>query len=194
MQRYLSFPGGSVVKNLPANAGDTREVGSIPDQEDPLEWKMATHSSILACRVPWTEESGGLQDMGFQRVGHDWVSWARMHKLFCTRSWNTWKSAIYNLGDWSNYLSLSIFLPLWNEHNSHSVLVPALGRCNSHPVHYEVYITAQKPARHWESAKQSPLHILQRVCSCHWSTGLWSCAEPLHRAALSDKASSATGL
>ena len=40
-------------------------------QEDPLEKEMATHSSILAWKIPWTEESGGLQSMGSQRVGHD---------------------------------------------------------------------------------------------------------------------------
>ena len=40
-------------------------------QEDPLEEGMATHSSILAWRIPWTEEPGGLQSMGLQRVGHD---------------------------------------------------------------------------------------------------------------------------
>ena len=39
--------------------------------EDPLEEEMATHSSILAWRIPWTEEPGGLQSMGSQRVGHD---------------------------------------------------------------------------------------------------------------------------
>ena len=40
-------------------------------QEDPLEKEMATHSSILAWRITWTEEPGGLQSMGSQRVGHD---------------------------------------------------------------------------------------------------------------------------
>ena len=40
-------------------------------EEDPLEKEMATHSSILAWRIPWTEEPGGLQSMGSQRVGHD---------------------------------------------------------------------------------------------------------------------------
>ena len=40
-------------------------------QEDPLEKDMATHSSILAWKIPWTEEPGGLQSMGLQRVGHD---------------------------------------------------------------------------------------------------------------------------
>ena len=39
--------------------------------EDPLEKSMATHSSILACRIPWTEVPGRLQSMGLQRVGHD---------------------------------------------------------------------------------------------------------------------------
>ena len=43
-------------------------------QEDPLEKEMATHSSILAWRIPWTEEPGGLQSMGLQRDGHDLVS------------------------------------------------------------------------------------------------------------------------
>ena len=40
-------------------------------QKDPLEEGMATHSSVLAWRIPWTEEPGGLQSMGLQRVGHD---------------------------------------------------------------------------------------------------------------------------
>ena len=42
--------------------------------EDPLEKEMATHSTILAWRIPWTEEPGGLQSTGSQRVGHDWVT------------------------------------------------------------------------------------------------------------------------
>ena len=57
------------VKSLPAKQ-ETR-VQSL-DQEDPLEKEMATHSSILAWRIPWTEEPGGLgQSMGWQRVGHN---------------------------------------------------------------------------------------------------------------------------
>jgi len=61
-----------VVKNPPASAGDIRDVGLIPGQEDLLEEGMATHSSILAWRIPRTEEPGGLQSMGSQRVRHDW--------------------------------------------------------------------------------------------------------------------------
>ena len=49
-------------------------------QEDPLEELMATHSSILAWRIPWTEESGRLQSMGLQRVRHDRSNLACMHK------------------------------------------------------------------------------------------------------------------
>ena len=44
------------------------------DQEDPLEEEMATHSSMLAWEIPWIEEPGGLQSMGSQRVGHNWVT------------------------------------------------------------------------------------------------------------------------
>ena len=65
------FSGGSVVKNPPANAGD----GSlIPGLGRSLDEEMATHSSILAWRIPWTEEPGGLQSMGSQRVRHDWTT------------------------------------------------------------------------------------------------------------------------
>ena len=56
------------VKRLPAMW--EAEVQSL-GQEDILEKEMATHSSILAWRIPWTEEPGGLQSMGLQRVGHD---------------------------------------------------------------------------------------------------------------------------
>ena len=57
-----------MVKNLPAMQ-ETR-VRSL-GWEDPLEKEMATHSSILAWRIPWTEEPGRLQSMGCKRVGHD---------------------------------------------------------------------------------------------------------------------------
>ena len=57
-----------MVKHLPAMR--ETQVQSL-GQEDPLEKKMATHSSILAWKIPWTEEPGRLQSMGSQRVGHD---------------------------------------------------------------------------------------------------------------------------
>ena len=58
-----NFPGGKVVKNPPANAGYAGDRGSTLGREDPLEEGMATHSSILGCKVPWTEEPRGLQSM-----------------------------------------------------------------------------------------------------------------------------------
>ena len=67
----MGFPGGAKVKNPPANAGDIRDVGLIPGLGRSLEKGMATHSSILVWRIPWTEEPGGLQSMGSQRVGYD---------------------------------------------------------------------------------------------------------------------------
>ena len=60
-----------MVKNSPLNAGEVRDVDSSLGQEDPLEEGMATHSSILAWRIPWTEEPGGLQSIELQRVRHD---------------------------------------------------------------------------------------------------------------------------
>ena len=60
----MDFPGGSVVKNPPAMQETwVRSLG----QEDPLEKEMATHSSILAWEIPWTEEPGALQSMGLQK-------------------------------------------------------------------------------------------------------------------------------
>ena len=62
------FPGGSVVKNhLPMQEMWVRSLG----QKDSLEEGMATHSNILDWRIPWTEEPGGLQFKGSQRIRHD---------------------------------------------------------------------------------------------------------------------------
>ena len=60
-----------VVKNPSANAGDIRDLGSIPGSEDPLKEGLATNSSILAWRSPWTKEPGRLWSIGSQRVGHN---------------------------------------------------------------------------------------------------------------------------
>ena len=55
-----------IVKNLPDNAGDSRDMGLHLGQEDSLEEEMSTHSCILAWKIPRTEESGQLQSMGLQ--------------------------------------------------------------------------------------------------------------------------------
>ena len=71
LSSILSFLGGSVVKNPPTvQELQETQVQSL-GQEDPLEVEMATHSSILAWEIPWTEEPGKQQPMGSQRVRHD---------------------------------------------------------------------------------------------------------------------------
>ena len=64
---YWSCRVAQLVKNLPANAGNARDVGG----EDSLEKEMATHSNIIAWKIPWTEEPGWLQYMRVERVGQD---------------------------------------------------------------------------------------------------------------------------
>ena len=66
-----SFPGGSDGKESSCSAGD--QVWS-PDWEDPLEKGIAIHTSILAWRIPWTENPGDLQSMALQRVRHKWLT------------------------------------------------------------------------------------------------------------------------
>ena len=76
-----------VVKKLPANTGDLRLVQSLGG-EDPLEESMATHFSILAWRITWTEEPGGLQSMGSQRL-----------KQFSTGATESLSRRVTNLGE-----------------------------------------------------------------------------------------------
>ena len=85
-----------MVKNLPAVwATSVQPLG----REEPLEKGMATHCSILAWRIPWTEEPGGLQSTGSQRVGHDLVA---KHIHFSG----------FKLGQINNFLSLHLHLLL----------------------------------------------------------------------------------
>ena len=87
-----------MVQNLPANAWDTGDMGLILDQEDPLEEEMATHSSILAWRILWTEELGRLQSMVLKRVGHERSNWAcriylKLNKVY----WFPWMAFLWSL-------------------------------------------------------------------------------------------------
>ena len=68
----LQYSWASLVAQLVKNPPAMQETWVLSlGWEDPLEEEMATHSSILAWRIPWTEEPGGLQAMGSKRVGHD---------------------------------------------------------------------------------------------------------------------------
>ena len=64
-------PSGAVVKNPPANARVPGDTSPLPALEDPLKQEIATHSSILAWKIPWTEEFSRLQSMWSQRVRHN---------------------------------------------------------------------------------------------------------------------------
>ena len=77
MTIHLSFPGGSVAKNQLAN--QKTQVQSL-SREDPLEEEMASHSSVLAWEMPWTEESEGLQPMGSQESRHNFATKQRVSR------------------------------------------------------------------------------------------------------------------
>ena len=101
------FPVGSVVKNLPVKQETWfRSLG----QEDPLEKEMATHSSILAWRFPWTEEPGGLQSMGSQQqqrcsqnLDQSLLCWGKVPLSSFPHPLNN--CAIDNKATWTKYFS-----------------------------------------------------------------------------------------
>ena len=70
IDKLLGFSSGSDDEESSHNVGNPGSIQCL-SWEDPLEKGLATHSIILAWRIPWTEEPGGLQSMGSQRVGHD---------------------------------------------------------------------------------------------------------------------------
>ena len=85
------FPGSTVLKNLPAVQKTQETWVQSLGREDTLENEMAIHSRILAWKIPWTEEPGGLQSMGSQRVRHDWAhtrlaGWAGSRRDSCRQS------------------------------------------------------------------------------------------------------------
>ena len=83
-------------------------------QEDPLEKGMATHSNILAQRILWTEESGGLQSMGLQRVGHDWVTNTDTNTTCHLQVyWICWTSLTVGQVE-TDFLITSLYILRWN--------------------------------------------------------------------------------
>ena len=74
--------------HLPMQETQETQLQSL-GQEDPLEEEMATHSGVLAWRIPWTEKSGRLQSIGLQRVRHDWSDWAQTQAKMPV-AWTVW--------------------------------------------------------------------------------------------------------
>ena len=99
--RYWTSLVDQTVKNLPTMQ-ETRV--QFLGREDPLGNGMATHSSILAWKSPWTEEPGGLQSVGLQRFGHDWATNTFM------RYWSEWQR-----GEGKTILRHNLPLPKWSE-------------------------------------------------------------------------------
>ena len=81
------------VKNSPATAGDARDMLWSLDLKDPLEEEMETHSSILTWEIPQTEELGGLQSTGSQRVGHNWATILSLFRAALFTLAKIWKQA-----------------------------------------------------------------------------------------------------
>ena len=118
-----------VVKNPPASAGDIRDVGWSMGQEDPLEEGMATHSSILAWRIPRTKEPGGLQSMGSQRVEHNWSDIVHTHtyfgSCFCHQIWRWIVQTINVIINISAFKSTTMLVVFYLTHSFFFSLSPS---------------------------------------------------------------------
>ena len=71
MAAFRGFPGGTMVKNVPADAADTRDAHLIPGSARSGKKEMTTHSSVLSWRIPGMGEPSRLPSMGLRRVGYD---------------------------------------------------------------------------------------------------------------------------
>ena len=131
-------------------------------QEDPLEKEMATHSSTLAWRIPWREEPGGLQSMGLQKVGHDWVISMYSCHLFLMSSASfrstSFRSFIVSMFAWNVPLLSVLFL-------KRSLIFPIL-LCSSISVH-------------WPLRKAILLFCISFSWGWSWSLSPVQCHEPL---------------
>ena len=107
---FNGLPSGSAVKNPPAMQGTQEMQVQSRGEEDPMEKEMTIHSSILAWRIPQTEESGRLQ--GSQRVGHNWRDWSC---LVFNNFWFPFHDIILEVPDWA----MNRNIPSFYLHNTH---------------------------------------------------------------------------
>ena len=130
------FRCSSVGKKSACSEGD---LGSVPGLEDPLEEEMATHSSILAWKISWTEEAGGLRSTGSQRVEHDWVTNTYLLTYLSKYSWSSssWSDVVsiiaaFNLTThYANmfYKSWGALRSVWATSQSKDSLKDSIARC-----------------------------------------------------------------
>ena len=115
-----------MIKNPPANAEDVRDEGSVPSREDPLEEGTATHCRILAWRIPWTEEPGGLQSIRSHRIGHYWGNLAYTHGRIPFRERKgSYRWRVSQLGSRHHAPQINLSL-LWGVESSFS---PSASKC-----------------------------------------------------------------
>ena len=132
---FTGFSGDSVVKNQPANAGDTGDVVQSLCWEDPSEGEMTIHASIVAWKPPWTEEPGKVQSTESQRVSYDWactclsftkwkedppqkkptfhISMRTLFRILNSFLLMTYLQYLFSLFHWEHLLWFSAFLPKW---------------------------------------------------------------------------------
>ena len=152
-----------------------------------MEKAMATHSSTLAWRIPWTEEPGGLQSMGSLRVGHDWVTSLSLFTftgegngspLQCSclenpRDGGAWWAAVYGIAQsrtWLKRLSSSSIL-----FSSHEVLIPTSGKLV--PYNRDIAKTSQTSlgvhSGHLQGRSQVFKHETQTIAGTVTATPSW---------------------
>ena len=118
------FPGGTSPKEPACQCRRLRDRGSIPGSEDPPEEEMATHSSILAWRIPWTEKPDRLQSVGSQRVRHYWSN-----KQLSVHAWTAACQAslsITNCQSSLKLMSIELVIPVSHLMPCHPLLLPSI--------------------------------------------------------------------
>ena len=168
------FPGGSDGKRLPT-MWET-QVWS-PGREDPLEKEMATHSSTLAWKIPWTEEPGRLQSMGSQRVGHDWVTSLLFSGL---RIWNlnsVLRNSIYSFFTAPNRVQCDMYTRLTSPGGCWCCWVSKLVNAHSCSAELSIFphILGSVPALKISLHLPTPTLAFQTQHLCSWP---WPARDP----------------
>ena len=137
----MCFPGGSVVKNLPANTGNIGDVGLSPGLRRSPKKTMATRSSILAWRIPWTEQRSRLRSIGLQRVTeHMMIADLQCCVSFrCTAKWISAYSASGSAdpGDHTLASMEPVSMPPLKQ-------LPEITGCGTLPFSYDLLVTEKE--------------------------------------------------
>ena len=150
----FGLPSGSAVKNLPPIQESQKPQVQSLGQEHPLEESKATHSRILAWRIPWIKESCGLQSSRSQRIGHDWSNSARVHTRYmfqCCSLKSSHPLLLLLCPKSPFFTSVSPLLPCMKDHQYH------LSRFHIYALIYDIW--------HSNFSKSFSTHYLPII---HW--------------------------